>query len=77
MEGFQPKISGAQANETLESILNEELNKLKEEKNRLKDENTNYLKQHPELQHLLDDFLTEILTHKPHVLSLLSLSFFF
>lgn len=68
MDGFTPKVAGAQANETPESILEEELERLKHEKNRLKDENSNYIKKHPELQPLLDEFLTEILIKKPHVL---------
>mmetsp|Transcript_12472 Transcript_12472/g.12889 ORF Transcript_12472/g.12889 Transcript_12472/m.12889 type:complete len:313 (-) Transcript_12472:124-1062(-) len=66
MDGFTPKVAGAQANETPESILEEELERLKHEKNRLKDENSNYIKKHPELQPLLDEFLTEILIKKPH-----------
>lgn len=69
MENFTPKISGAQLNETPETILNEELEKLNNEKNRLKNENSNYLNNHKELQLLLDEFLTQILINKPHVSS--------
>lgn len=74
MEGFTPKVAGAQPNETPESILAEELEKLHQEKNRLKDENANYLSRHPELQPLLDEFLTEVLIQKPNVTLLTSFS---
>jgi hypothetical protein len=72
MEGFSI-VAGSQASATQESILLQELEKLHLEKLRLKEENSNYLQEHPELQSLLDEFVTEVLIKKPNVSSFFSL----
>ncbi len=67
MEGFVPNVAGSQVSDTQDTILAQELEKLHTEKLRLKEENSSYLAHHHELQSLLDEFVTEILTHKPNV----------
>jgi hypothetical protein len=60
-------VAGSQVTETQESILMQELEKLHADKLRLKDDNSQYIKDHPEMQTLLDEFVTEILIQRPHV----------
>jgi guanylate kinase len=50
---------------THESILADELEKLKEYKLKLKNDNSDYLAEHPELRTLLDGFISEVLLKHP------------
>ena len=59
------KPSGTKPGETPESILAEELEKLQGHRSRMKEENAAYLKKHPELRELLDEFMTATLVSKP------------
>lgn len=58
-------FGGQTAGKTKESILAEELAKLKNYKLKLKEQNTNYISDHPELKSILDEFVTAILSDKP------------
>ena len=59
------KPVGTQKHETKQSILMEELDKLKKTRNTLKDANKNYVGKHPELRTLLDEFSTAVIAEKP------------
>lgn len=50
---------------TNDSILAEEMEKLRGEKSHLKEENSKYLDKHPELHSLVDDFVASVLKEKP------------
>lgn len=62
---FGATPAGTKSNATQSSILTEELNNLKDLRSRMKEENAAYLKKHPELRILLDEFMIAALESKP------------
>jgi guanylate kinase len=61
----QFETSGTNPSDNNDNILAEELEKLKVYRNSVAENNKRYVDAHPELQQLLDDFVTSVITHKP------------
>jgi len=58
--------SGTGPNADSDAILSQELAKLTEKRLRMKEENQSYLTSHPELKTLLDEFVSSVISDKPH-----------
>ena len=57
--------TGADPSHTNDSIIAEELKKLKEARIRMKNNNQSYIDQHPELRNIIDDFMSAAIARKP------------
>lgn len=68
--------SGTNPEYTSDDILAAELKKLKAYRGKVNESNSKYISDHPELQRILDDFVTAVITHKPSDLVKFGLFFF-
>jgi guanylate kinase len=60
------KVAGTGKDETKQTILESELNRLQEMRSRIKEGNQRYVERHPELRTLMDEFVAATIAQKPN-----------